>query len=831
MPGSLEDVAQRGHRWLRFPRALEAQFQADTLEQRRIFLAVCGVIGILGIYLGAVNVEKLMPDAAALARSNVNICIVSGSLTLLCILLLPKPLRRTWQAEAATFVNTFGLCVAIIYGPMISHTDTAVTQSVALIGSVMYACIAARLRFVWAFACGVLSLLGYVIFVQGRTPLQELIVTSNIKLLALSFAFVLVANYAIEYNERRNWVLRKLQEKQRAVLQETSQRLHRLSVQDPLTGLFNRRQFDTDLRLAWSQAEAAQQPLALLMLDVDFFKRYNDTYGHPAGDACLMQVADVLSKVAQEHGGVAARLGGEEFSLLLPGAAADRAMAAAQDLCARVRAARIEHRGSTVSAHVSISVGVAQALPAPGLNPQTLIAAADQALYQAKEAGRDRATAAPHIVQAAANAAAPAPHVGASSAVDNPTPSADAAQAEAPEAVYLRLLEGKFRWLSFPAALELDYRLQSADERRKHLAAMAVLGLVIFNAFVLSNRSMFPDISSSVLMAQVWLSAAMLAITAVLFFVKTLPAWQREASFSFGTAVVAVVSAWVLSQSRQTTALSFCLSLVLVPMFSGVGARQPFWFTCVPAVITIAAVGALFKPVGPEQTVVFQQSIFQIINITCYTLILAYTLDYGARKAWLLSHIERLQNTALRHSTRALRRLSLLDPLTGVCNRRQFESDFERIWHDGLKDCRPVAMLIVDVDFFKLYNDGYGHPAGDRCLKQVASALGAAAHEFKGLVARLGGEEFGILLPSGDAQKAVALGERVCAAVRQMGIEHRHSKAGEHVTVSVGAASLVPDSNTNRRSLLSAADDALYRAKTTGRNRVVAHSLPEPALA
>jgi diguanylate cyclase (GGDEF)-like protein len=136
-------------------------------------------------------------------------------------------------------------------------------------------------------------------------------------------------------------------------------------------------------------------------------------------------------------------------------------------------------------------------------------------------------------------------------------------------------------------------------------------------------------------------------------------------------------------------------------------------------------------------------------------------------------------------------------------------------------------MLIVDVDYFKRYNDGYGHPQGDQCLKKVAQAIHETARDAQGRAARLGGEEFGVLLPAANAQRAVQVGERICEAVRQLGLEHRHSQVVGRtiVTVSVGACAMRASRRENAYSLFEFTDDALYCAKRDGRDRV---GLPPP---
>jgi diguanylate cyclase (GGDEF)-like protein len=260
--------------------------------------------------------------------------------------------------------------------------------------------------------------------------------------------------------------------------------------------------------------------------------------------------------------------------------------------------------------------------------------------------------------------------------------------------------------------------------------------------------------------------------------------------------------------------------LFVIPFFAGVVGRQPFWYTCVPSVVTVIACAALIRPHDATQEIVLADSLVMIVNATVYTLIAAYTLDHGERKSWLLTQIERRQHATLSVATRQLHTLSMLDPLTGLYNRRQFEADYARIWSECKQDGTQVAMLIMDVDLFKRYNDHHGHPAGDRCLQQVAAVIAQTAVPHKGITARLGGEEFGILLPHCDLSQAMRIGQLVCQAIRQARIEHRASSLAPYLTISVGAACLDPRDEPHDRQLLALADDGLYKAKAGGRNRV-----------
>jgi len=173
-------------------------------------------------------------------------------------------------------------------------------------------------------------------------------------------------------------------------LKQQGDQLRRWSMLDGLTGLANRRAFDLALDHEWARAEKNDEPLGLVLCDIDYFKRFNDVYGHPTGDACLQSVAVVLRGCATSPCAVAARYGGEEFALLLPGVAAADAAQVAEGLCAEVSALDVPHAASQVASHVTLSLGVATNTPGPGSRPGELVRAADEALYRAKEEGRNR---------------------------------------------------------------------------------------------------------------------------------------------------------------------------------------------------------------------------------------------------------------------------------------------------------------------------------------------------------------------------------------------------------------------------------------------------------
>jgi diguanylate cyclase (GGDEF)-like protein len=175
---------------------------------------------------------------------------------------------------------------------------------------------------------------------------------------------------------------------------------------------------------------------------------------------------------------------------------------------------------------------------------------------------------------------------------------------------------------------------------------------------------------------------------------------------------------------------------------------------------------------------------------------------------------------ALEEANRRLELLSTIDPLTGLANRRRFAEVLAAEWSRALRSADPLGAVMVDVDRFKLYNDRYGHLAGDACLKRVALALSANVRAPSDLVARFGGEEFSIILPGADQAAALLVGERVRRAVAELAEPHLGMPLGI-VTISVGTASTIPVPDGNADRLLDAADAALYQAKDGGRNQVV----------
>ncbi|GAB4523907.1 MAG: hypothetical protein Tsb0014_01920 [Pleurocapsa sp.] len=179
----------------------------------------------------------------------------------------------------------------------------------------------------------------------------------------------------------------------------------------------------------------------------------------------------------------------------------------------------------------------------------------------------------------------------------------------------------------------------------------------------------------------------------------------------------------------------------------------------------------------------------------------------------------RKAQAALHQANQELEKLSVLDSLTQVANRRRFDDYLLQEWQKLRQQKAPLSLILCDIDYFKLYNDNYGHPIGDYCLQQVALAIECAMDSYDGLVARYGGEEFAVILPSTDGNKALHVAENIKLSVNKLNIAHQKSPIDEFVTLSLGVFSVIPNPQSSPELLIACADKALYEAKAQGRNR------------
>ncbi|TBO27678.1 GGDEF domain-containing protein [Aquabacterium lacunae] len=827
----VREVAERAERlrgddlsWhlnrLRFPQELEQAYQSARLGSHRRHMMVCSLFALVCLLIGYVNDARLLPELQA-ESTPLKIALTVWVLGLgLWGGRGPRVGPRTlaWL----TSLQALGVIALIFWTTLKGQNLAAITHSISLFVLPIYLGAVVFQRFTHTLVITLGSMLAYPLLVEPRNPIEALILGENIKVIWLSGGLSLVANYVLERHERHTYWLHQQALHQRLQLEGLKQRLKKQSHLDPLTGLHNRRHFDELLHHSLLEGP---RPISLLMVDVDHFKAYNDHHGHPQGDTALRTVAGVLADHARLGKGTAARLGGEEFALLLPGTDARQAHALGRALCAAVRGEGIPHGASPTSGVVTLSVGVATAEAGHLVSPDELYVLADTAMYEAKRQGRNQCVAAAddwmqgalgqRMQQVRQSHVTRAP-------VAPPTASVQAAwQAQEEELQLIRKTLTQPLWrLRLPLPLRQAFDDARRKPRQQHLVLMGLLGLIAYMVMTLDAASLLPDIAR--LFTQVREYSLMALMGALAALMAPMSTRTREWLFAGAAAVLGVSTAYVLSLSQAPAAFSYAAALFLVPAFSAIGARQAAHVAALPAVGVVASMALWLRGRGEVEQLIALDSTTLVALSSVLMLYGCHTLHQRAQQHFLLQRRDQIHHAILKELSEELQRLALTDPLTGINNRRQFMLDLDASWEQAEQSRTPMALMIVDIDCFKRYNDHHGHARGDQCLRDVVEGLARCTREGHGLLARLGGEEFAVILGGEAAHNAWDWAQRMCEHIEALRLPHEASTVGPHVTVSIGVVTVMPHLKPLSPSeLLSMADEALYDAKARGRNRAI----------
>jgi diguanylate cyclase (GGDEF)-like protein len=361
-----------------------------------------------------------------------------------------------------------------------------------------------------------------------------------------------------------------------------------------------------------------------------------------------------------------------------------------------------------------------------------------------------------------------------------------------------------YRWLRFRPGLESAYREDQYRDGLPYLRASLGVGALVVVVFALLDRFVLHVIHEplvELVRYSVLVPAIALSLT-VTFLEDGSRLYRPVVSFlsPFGlVAIVALVlSAWEQGESQPFTAL------ILATMFVYFLIGLPFLAGLVTNLIAATAYlgGALMLGM-PGQELTYNT--LMLLLAIAVGAIVAYNVEHARRTVWLES--------------RMLDEVAQRDGLTGIYNRRRFDEHLAHVWQHGVREHRPVTLLLIDIDHFKAFNDRYGHQAGDEAMKAVAAVLAQFARRPFDLVARYGGEEFAIVLFDTTQAHAAQVAEQLLEVVRGLGIPHQDSSAAPVLTISVGVACVVPVARRSSAGLLQLADQALYAAKDSGRNQ------------
>jgi diguanylate cyclase (GGDEF)-like protein len=379
--------------------------------------------------------------------------------------------------------------------------------------------------------------------------------------------------------------------------------------------------------------------------------------------------------------------------------------------------------------------------------------------------------------------------------------------------------------LRFNAQLESRFKVDLADLRVHRYRIWGVVALLMFNLFNLTDLMMVPDIAVEARWVRFGIVTPVLLFVALFLHRPPFRHW-REAIVASTLLLAAASVIYLFSRSLHPNALQYHSGVTLILLFGAIVARQRFGYAVMTSTLAFAMYAFGVMGLYDMPMDVKLNSMMVTFGSIVIGLMANYQMEFDVRRSYLMDLQQRIEASSLRRSRDELDHLSRSDPLTGLDNRRSFDSRLQSEWSRAQRNHESIALLYVDIDHFKAYNDSYGHQAGDACLADVARAIRDSAQRGSDLCARYGGEEFVVLLPQTTQEHALAVAKRVRQAVEALGVPHQASPIAKVVTVSVGVASLVPTAHMPESWLLDRADKALYTAKDNGRNRVCAFQPP-----
>jgi diguanylate cyclase (GGDEF)-like protein len=375
-----------------------------------------------------------------------------------------------------------------------------------------------------------------------------------------------------------------------------------------------------------------------------------------------------------------------------------------------------------------------------------------------------------------------------------------------PDLPHSRQLKEGFPWLTFHAELEPEFRQAQLGEKLGQIRVNLCLAITIIVAasamqVTLLGRDLNRIPAIIHLLVMIPLLLVCLAVTFSARRERIYPPLTLAASIVVGLGVVAIQ---LVAALGGTTILFSGLVLTVIFIYF-MGGLIFYHGLAANAVVTLAYLGAGIALRLPGREFGYNAMSIVAVNLFCASVV--YMHEKTSRTRFLEAAL--------------LREMVARDGLTGIQNRRMFDQYIHRAWHQAIREGKQVAVLLIDIDCFKDYNDRYGHQAGDECLRAVAVTLSNCARRPLDFVARYGGEEFAVILYDASREYVAEVLTRIQRSIAELNIPHEASRVANRLTVSIGAAFILPGSSRTPEGLIQLADEALYSAKEQGRNRVV----------
>lgn len=369
----------------------------------------------------------------------------------------------------------------------------------------------------------------------------------------------------------------------------------------------------------------------------------------------------------------------------------------------------------------------------------------------------------------------------------------------------------------FPKELEVVYKNQYKNEAAYEFRFRApiILGLYLYLSFG-TYQALPAEMRFEWIVYYGWVGM-IIVFAWLLAFIPSMNKWFDHYVCLGSTGAVALTFTLinVLEQGQNNVLFHAAMMYAVVIIYGFVGMR---FYTAIIA-------GWCGGLIGIGISTWLNGSIdWTILNRT-YTfssflgMALAYAIDRQHRENYLQNCMIELNRLELMRQAQQLSILSQQDALTGLANRRYLDEVLENEWRSAIRHKLPITIMMIDIDFFKLYNDALGHIQGDQCLRRIAILLGSISSRSGDLAARYGGEEFLLLFSVTDKDQALIQVQQLMELVRNIGIIHPKSNVSKHVTISVGVATMIPHLNDKLSDFISRADHALYTAKSNGRNQ------------
>lgn len=384
--------------------------------------------------------------------------------------------------------------------------------------------------------------------------------------------------------------------------------------------------------------------------------------------------------------------------------------------------------------------------------------------------------------------------------------------------------------LRFPAQWERQFLQDTSARRVKLVMRRSPAVILAFVGILIADWFMVPDRFQAALTLRLLAFLPLYALTVYLF-----RQWAKSSARDWllsGSAVLTSLIHMAILVPSQTPLASAHLATLSVIVVCWDSLLRPAFIPALANCILVSVGMALSMQVMPAQggALAIPVSVL-LLSSMVFSLYGSYTLEKAERAAYLLERKQGLLRTRLHAAHERLSQQARLDPLTGIPNRRHFDEALPRFWQTpstaGESPAPLVSVILLDVDFFKPYNDHYGHPAGDRCLHAVAQAMAQCVRQPEDLIARIGGEEFALVLQDTSPQEAMEVAQRIRSTIKALAMPHQFRPDGAGiVTISQGLSYGRPGNQAEILALINEADQTLYKAKALGRDSIATTQAP-----